>query len=86
MDKWQKLVARLRIVGYIHPMSINSEFLAGEKSGLNHGKPIAGVHEDCAVLLYRQNVEKAKTGSLSDEPLIRAYWQGYLSGMDKNNK
>ncbi len=67
-------------------MTINSEFLAGEKNGMKHGEPINGVHPDSAAILYRQNLAKAKTGSMAEEPLIRAYWQGYLSGMDKIKK
>lgn len=67
-------------------MTINSEFLAGEKSGLKHGDPISGTIPECAAYLWRGNLEKAKTGSLSDMPLIRAYWQGYLQGYDKKQK
>ena len=65
---------------------ITKEFLAGEANGMKHGQPINGVHPDCAAILYNQNIAKAKTGSMAEEPLIRAYWQGYLSGMDKIKK
>ena len=67
-------------------MNINSEFLEGEKNGAEHGTPIPHFSEECAKILYAQNVVKAKSGSMADEPLIRAYWQGYLSGMDKMDK
>lgn len=63
--------------------TIHSEFAAGESNGMKHGSPIPHFPEETCRILYAQNEEKARAGQNAEEPLIRAYWQGYLSGMQK---
>lgn len=67
--------------------TIKTEHAAGLANGAKHGTPLPHSSPENTAFLYAQNVEKAKTatsGSYS-EPLIKAYWQGYLEGMPKSS-
>jgi hypothetical protein len=59
------------------------EHVAGYRNGLRHGGPIHGTTEAGARALWADNARKATEGVFAEEPLIRAYWNGYTLGMQR---
>lgn len=67
--------------------TIKGEYKAGFANGLLHETPITGVLDETSTRLYAENIIKANAAIKNDnEPLVKAYWQGYLDGIKSLEK